>query len=80
MNQNQTVAMSGSSLRDKAWMRWTALVLLAAAMFFGYIFMDVLSPLQANLQELQGWDPAAYGRFAGSETFPVFVTFFALKN
>lgn len=76
MNQNQTAAMSGSSLRDKAWMRWTALVLLAAAMFFGYIFMDVLSPLQANLQELQGWDPAAYGRFAGSETFlNVFVFF-----
>lgn len=68
--------MSGSSLRDKTWMRWTALVLLAAAMFFGYIFMDVLSPLQANLQELQGWDPAAYGRFAGSETFlNVFVFF-----
>lgn len=76
MNQNQTAAMSGSSLRDKTWMRWTALVLLAAAMFFGYIFMDVLSPLQANLQELQGWDPAAYGRFAGSETFlNVFVFF-----
>jgi len=64
------------SLRDSAAMRWTALVLLAAAMFFGYIFMDVLSPLQAALQDTRGWDPAAYGRFAGSETFlNVFVFF-----
>lgn len=63
-------------LRDKAWARWTALVLLAAAMFFCYIFMDVLSPLQEYLQSENGWDPDAYGRFAGSETFlNVFVFF-----
>lgn len=64
------------SLRDKAWVRWTALVLLAAAMFFAYMFMDVLSPLQEYLQSTKGWDPTAYGRFAGSETFlNVFVFF-----
>ena len=63
-------------LRDKAWARWTALVLLASAMFFAYIFMDVLSPLQQYLQSENGWDPQAYGRFAGSETFlNVFVFF-----
>ncbi len=63
-------------LRDKAWARWTALVLLASAMFFGYIFMDVLSPLQEYLQSEKGWGPMAYGRFAGSETFlNVFVFF-----
>lgn len=63
-------------LSDKAWARWTALVLLAAAMFFGYIFMDVLSPLMAPLQDTLGWDPVAYGRYAGSETFlNVFVFF-----
>ena len=64
------------SLKDKAWARWTALVLLAGAMFFSYIFMDVLSPLQEYLQNTKGWDPQAYGRFAGSETFlNVFVFF-----
>jgi len=63
-------------LRDKAWARWTALVLLAGAMFFAYMFVDVLSPLQAYLQDTKGWDPTAYGRFAGSETFlNVFVFF-----
>ena len=64
------------SLKDKAWARWTALILLASAMFFSYIFMDVLSPLQEYLQSTKGWDPQAYGRFAGSETFlNVFVFF-----
>ena len=63
-------------LSDSAAMRWTALVLLASAMFFGYIFVDILSPLQEMLQTQRGWDPIAYGRFAGSETFlNVFVFF-----
>ena len=63
-------------LNDKAWARWLALVLLAMAMFFGYIFMDVLSPLQSALQVTKGWTPDAYGHFAGSETFlNVFVFF-----
>ena len=65
-----------SLLRDKAWARWTALVLLASAMFFAYIFVDILSPLQEYLQSTKGWNPTAYGRFAGSETFlNVFVFF-----
>ena len=65
-----------TSLRDSAAMRWTALVLLASAMFFGYIFMDILSPLQELLQTQRGWDPSAYGHYAGSETFlNVFVFF-----
>ena len=57
-------------------MLWTALVLLASAMFFAYIFVDVLSPLQGLLQTQRGWDPDAYGHFAGSEPFlNVFVFF-----
>ena len=63
-------------LNDSPFMRWTALVLLASAMFFGYIFMDILSPLQELLQTQRGWDPVAYGHYAGSETFlNVFVFF-----
>lgn len=63
-------------ISDSAAARWTALVLLASAMFFGYIFMDILSPLQELLQVQRGWDPVAYGRYAGSETFlNVFVFF-----
>jgi MFS family permease len=45
-------------------------------MFFGYIFMDVLSPLQELLKTDRGWGPDAYGRYAGSETFlNVFIFF-----
>ncbi len=63
-------------LNDKAWVRWTALVLLASAMFFGYIFVDVLSPLQSYVQTEKGWDPVAWGNYFGSETFlNVFVFF-----
>lgn len=63
-------------MKDIPAVRWTALVLLASAMFFGYIFMDILSPLQELLQNTRGWSPDAYGHYAGSETFlNVFVFF-----
>lgn len=63
-------------MRDKAWVRWTALVLLASAMFFGYIFVDVLSPLQSYVQSTRDWNPVAWGNYFGSETFlNVFVFF-----
>lgn len=63
-------------LSDSPAMRWTALVLLASAMFFAYIFMDILSPMQALLQNSRGWSPEAFGHYAGSETFlNVFVFF-----
>lgn len=56
-------------LKDSPAARWTALVLLALAMFFGYIFMDVISPIMDMMVTDRGWSPADYGRFAGSETF-----------
>lgn len=63
-------------LSDSPSLRWTALVLLAGAMFFAYIFVDILSPLQEILQTQRGWDPVAYGHYAGSEPFlNVFVFF-----
>ncbi|MEG0518804.1 MAG: MFS transporter [Bacteroidales bacterium] len=63
-------------LKDSKAARWTALVLLSMAMFFGYIFMDVLSPIMELLVKERGWDPTSYGRYAGSETFlNVFVFF-----
>lgn len=57
------------TMRDNPKSRWTALVLLASMMFFAYMFVDVLSPLQSLLQETRGWNPVAYGNFAGSEMF-----------
>ncbi len=64
------------TLRDNAAMRWTALLLLALAMFCGYIFMDVLSPIKDLMLSERGWDSTAFGTMQGSETFlNVFVFF-----
>ena len=57
-------------------MRWTALLLLALAMFCSYIFMDILSPIKDLMQETRGWDSLAFGTMQGSEVFlNVFVFF-----
>ena len=49
------------TLRDSAAMRWTALLLLALAMFCSYIFMDILSPIKDLMQSTRGWDSTAFG-------------------
>ncbi|MDD4395612.1 MAG: MFS transporter, partial [Bacteroidales bacterium] len=64
------------TLRDSAAARWTALLLLALAMFCSYIFMDILSPIKDLMQSTRGWDSTAFGTMQGSETFlNVFVFF-----
>ena len=69
MNQQKT-------LRDSAGLRWTALLLLALAMFCAYIFMDILSPIKDLMQTQRGWDSDAFGTMQGAETFlNVFVFF-----
>ena len=63
-------------LNDNPVARWAALLLLALTMFFAYMFVDVLSPLQTMLNTKLGWDPSTYGTFASSEYFlNVFVFF-----
>lgn len=64
------------TLRDSAALRWTALLLLALAMFCAYIFMDILSPIKDLMLTERGWDSTAFGTMQGSETFlNVFVFF-----
>ncbi|MBO4839861.1 MAG: MFS transporter [Bacteroidaceae bacterium] len=72
MNQIQ------KTLRDSAAMRWTALLLLALAMFCSYIFMDILSPIKDLMQETRGWDSAAFGRMQGAEVFLNVYVFFLI--
>ena len=68
--------MLQKTLRDSAAMRWTALLLLALAMFCSYIFMDILSPIKDLMLETRGWDSTAFGTMQGSEVFlNVFVFF-----
>lgn len=71
MTKNPTAILSDSKSA-----RWTALGLLAFAMFCSYIFMDILSPIKDLLQSTRGWDSTAFGTMQGSETFlNVFIFF-----
>jgi len=55
------------NLSDSPAMRWSALVLIALAMFFAYMFVDVMSPLQSLIEEKRGWDSGVFGTYAASE-------------
>ena len=57
------------TLRDSKAARWTALILIASTMFFAYMFVDVLSPLQTLLETERGWSPDVFGMEEGSEFF-----------
>ncbi len=68
--------LTKTTLRDSAALRWTALLLLALAMFCAYIFMDILSPIKDLMLSERNWDSTAFGTMQGSETFlNVFVFF-----
>lgn len=70
-----------TSLRESTVARWTALLLLSFAMFFSYIFMDILSPVKDLLESTRGWDATAFGTYAGSETFlNVFIFFLIIAG
>lgn len=66
------------SMRDSVAMRWIALVLVATMMFFGYMFVDVLSPLKSMLEDQKGWSSEVYGVFSSSEYFLNVFAFFLL--
>lgn len=64
---NKVADMSARALNDKAWARWTALILIASMMLFAYMFVDVMSPLQSLIETQRGWSPDAFGYYAGAE-------------
>ena len=57
------------TLRDSKAARWTALILIALMMFFAYMFVDVMSPLQTLVEAKRGWNPDVFGTYAASEYF-----------
>ncbi|MCQ2178059.1 MAG: MFS transporter [Bacteroidales bacterium] len=54
-------------MNDNPLARWAALFLVALAMFFGYMFVDVMSPLQALVEKQRGWTPSVFGTYASAE-------------
>ncbi|MBO4590789.1 MAG: MFS transporter [Bacteroidaceae bacterium] len=64
---SEMISKTQQLLNDKAWARWTALILVALMMFFGYMFVDVMSPLQALVEAEKGWTPSVFGTYASAE-------------
>jgi len=54
-------------MNDSPVARWVALALIALAMFFGYMFVDVMSPIQALVEKERGWTPGVFGTYASAE-------------
>ena len=47
-------------MNDSAVARWSVLVLIALMMFFGYMFVDVMSPLKSLVEEKLKWDSTVF--------------------
>jgi MFS family permease len=54
-------------MNDNPVARWAALFLIAFMMFFGYMFVDVMSPLQSMIEVERGWTPSIFGTYAAGE-------------
>lgn len=65
-------------LNDSAFIRWSALILIALMMFFGYMFVDMLSPLKSQLESSLGWNSTTFGTYASSEYFLNVFCFFLI--
>ncbi len=66
------------SMRDSVIIRWIALILIALMMFFAYMFVDVMSPLQTLVEQGRGWTPDVFGTYAASEYFANVFFFFLI--
>jgi nitrate/nitrite transporter NarK len=54
-------------MNDNPVARWAALILIALMMFFGYMFVDVMSPIESLLEAERGWSPSVFGTYAAGE-------------
>ena len=43
------------------------MLLIASTMFFGYMFVDLMSPLQSMIEAQRGWTPDVFGMYGSSE-------------
>ena len=54
-------------LNDSAFARWSAVILISLMMFFAYMFVDMMSPLQSLIEGQRGWSPDVFGAYGSSE-------------
>lgn len=65
-----------ATLRDSAASRWAALLILSFAMFGGYMFTEIISPLKTILERAYGWDSTDFGIVTSS--YGLFNVFFLM--
>ncbi len=58
-----------TSLKESKTARWIALILISVTMFFAYFFVDVVAPLQIEMERIYKWSPEVFGMLGGSEFF-----------
>jgi len=58
-----------TALRESAFARWTAVLLMSVAMLFAYIFVDAISPFQEIFERDFGWTPDVFGVAGGAAYF-----------
>ncbi len=68
----------GTLLNDSPIARWIALALIASTMFFAYFFVDVVAPLQKDMESIYKWSPEVFGMLGGSEFFLNVFAFFLI--
>ena len=54
-------------LNDSAYARWAAVILISLMMFFAYMFVDMMSPLQSLIEGERSWSPDVFGTYGSSE-------------
>lgn len=56
-------------LNDKAWLRWSALFIVAFTMMAAYYVNDVMAPLKSMLEGELHWTSGEFGMFTGAYSF-----------
>jgi MFS family permease len=62
--------MVENCLRDKAWFRWSMLLLISMVMAANYYFYDALTPIKSILSQHLGFSSTDYGIVQGFYAFP----------
>ena len=63
------VTENTQTLNDKAWIRWSALFIVAFTMMAAYYVNDVMAPLKSMLEGQLSWTSGEFGMFTGAYSF-----------
>ena len=55
-----------NTLRDSKFAKWFVLGIISFSMFAGYLFADVIAPLETQIKATYGWSGSDYGFVTGA--------------